>query len=167
MMVAVGVFSIAGAALATIFVFTIRSFAAVVNYADLDKENRIAMDKLTREIRSAKQVTGCTSNSLTILDENGSTVTYSFNPINQQMTRIDANGSSVLLTNCNLLSFSLFQRNPMGGSYDVYPVATNNWQKTVKVIQLTWRTSRGVSGTPVINSENIQTARIVIRKQQD
>ena len=52
------------------------------------------------------------------------------------------------------------------GNFDIYPVATNNWQQTVKVIQLTWRTSMTLPNG-VGNSENIQTARIVIRKQQD
>ena len=54
----------------------------------------------------------------------------------------------------------------MNGNFDIYPVATNNWQQTVKVIQLTWRTSMTLPNG-VGNSENIQTARIVIRKQQD
>jgi hypothetical protein len=48
----------------------------------------------------------------------------------------------------------------------VFPLASGNWTQSVKVVQLTWKTSRHVPSGPV-NSENIQTARIVIRKQQD
>jgi len=49
--VAVGIFSISGLALATIFLFCIRSFAALTNYAVLDKADRQAMDTVVREIR--------------------------------------------------------------------------------------------------------------------
>lgn len=165
-MVSTAVFGICGMALATIFVFSIRSFAAMANYADLDKENRIAMDKLTREIREAKRVTAYTTNSISILNGSGATVTYTFDPNSQQLTRGDGTGTQVLLNNCSLLSFSLFERPPVGYSFDTYPIVNSDWQQNVKGIQLTWKTSRIVSGTPVINSENVQTAVIVIRKQQ-
>jgi hypothetical protein len=45
-------------------------------------------------------------------------------------------------------------------------VATNSWQLTGKVLQLTWKTSIS-QPNGIANSENVQTARIVIRKQQD
>ena len=166
MMVSVAVFSISGLALATIFMFSIRSFAAMANYADLDKQNRIAMDKLTREVREAKAVTAYTTNSLSILNGDGNTITYTFNPTTKQLIRGDGSSTQVLLNNCSLLSFSLFERPPVGYSFDTYKIATSNWQQNVKGIQLTWKTSRSVSGTPEINSENVQTAVIVIRKQQ-
>lgn len=166
MMVATGVFGISGAALATIFLFTIRSFAAMANYSDLDKQNRYAMDKMTREIREAKKVTAYTTNSISLMNGSGNTVTYTFKPNSQQLVRDDGTSTQVLLNNCSLLSFSLFERPPVGYSFDRYPIANSDWQQNVKGVQLTWKTSRIVSGTPVINSENVQTAVIVIRKQQ-
>jgi prepilin-type N-terminal cleavage/methylation domain-containing protein len=169
MMVAVGVFSIAGLALSTVFTFSIRSFAALTNYAMLDRENRTAMDKLTSEIRQAKQVTNYTTNgnsSLTIVNGDGVTVTYSFSPTTQQMLRDDGTTTQVLLTNCNLLNFSLYSRSPITNSFDSYPVATNNWQQMVKVVQFTWKTSSSLPSA-AIESENVQTARVVIRKQDD
>jgi Tfp pilus assembly protein PilW len=166
LLVSTGVFAISGLALATIFVFTIRSFAAMANYSDLDKENRSAMDKMTREIREAKKITAYTTNSITLLDGNNNTVSYTFKASTQQLIRTGNTGSQVLLNSCNLLSFSLFERPPVGYSFDRYPIANANWQQNVKGVQLTWKTSRVVSGTPVINSENVQTAVIVIRKQQ-
>ena len=174
MMVALGIFSLGGLALMSLYVFSSRSFAAMANYAMLDISNRQAMDQLTREIREAKQVSDYTTNanmaSITILTggSNTHTVTYLFNRLNQQFVRNDATDGThkMLLTNCSLLNFDLRQRNPMNGNFDIYPVATNNWQQTVKVIQLTWRTSMTLPNG-VGNSENIQTARIVIRKQQD
>ena len=171
LMVAVAVFSIAGLALSTIFVFSIRSFAALTNYAMLDKENREAMDKMTREIREARQVMNFTTNgasSLSLLNGDGQTVTYTFSPGSRQMIRsVSGAETQVLLTNCDLLNFSLFMRAPtVTNSLQPYPIATNDWPNTVKVVQLTWRTSTTLPNAQV-NSENVQTARVVIRKQQD
>src|SRR6476620_4165278 len=82
MMVSIGVFSIAGLALSTIFIFSIRSFAALSNYATLDRENRYAMDTITRELRQAKKVTNYTTNgssSISILSGDDQNITYTFN----------------------------------------------------------------------------------------
>ena len=58
-------------------------------------------------------------------------------------------------------------RPPTNGSFDVYPInVSTNWQQMVKVVQLSWKTSMTIPPARV-TSEDIQTARIVIRKQQD
>ena len=59
------------------------------------------------------------------------------------------------------LSRDVRQRNPVGGSYDVYPVATPG---TAKVVDVSWLCSRTIFGRKE-NTESVQTARIVIRKQ--
>jgi len=170
LMVATGIFSISGLALATIFLFCIRSFAAMTNYATLDKCNRHAMDIVTSEIRQAQGVvnfsSNATSTSLTILNGSGVNVTYAFDSARKQFTRNDGN-TSVLLTNCNLVAFGLFVRPPESNSFDMYPLNTGvNWQQQVKTIQLTWKTSMNICQTAQVNSEDVQTACIVIRKQQ-
>ena len=168
MLIATSIFTGACAGLAALYLFTTTSFSALADYATLDKANRQAMDTLTKEIRQAKQVTNCSTNppSITILRGDGMTVTYSFNATAKQMLRDVSDGThQVLLKNCSLLSFNLCQRNPIGGTYNIYPAATNNWQQTVKVIQLSWKTACTLPHR--IASENVQTARIVIRKQDD
>jgi len=170
-MVAVAVFSISALALSSIFLFSIRSYAAMANYALLDQKNRQAMDQLTYEIRQARNVVGYSSNStsssLTITNGDGLRVTYTFDSPNQQVTRTASGSSSTVLTNCSLLNFNLYMRPPTNGSFDVYPInLSNNWQQTVKVVQLSWKTSMTLPG-PRVTSEDIQTARIVIRKQQN
>jgi Tfp pilus assembly protein PilW len=174
MMVALGIFSICGLAMTSLYVFASRSLVSLANYAQLDISNRQAMDTLTAEIREATQVIDYTTNadmaSITVISgsTNSHTVTYLFTRASKQLVRNDATDGSrkVLLNNCSLLNFDLRQRNPYYGNFDIYPVATNDWQHTVKVIQLTWKTSIMLPNG-VGNSENIQTARVVIRKQQD
>jgi type II secretory pathway pseudopilin PulG len=171
MTVGVGVFSISGLALATIFLFCIRSFAAVTNYATLNKANRQAMDQVVREIRQAQNVmsyaSNATSRSLTILNGDGANVTYAFDSATQQFTRNDGTTTKMLLTNCNLLNFQLYVRPPASNSFDNYPVMMNtNWQQEVKVVELTWKTSMNICPTAQINSEDIQTAKVIIRKQR-
>lgn len=163
-MVATGLFSLAGLALCSVYLFSTTSFAALVNYAELDKINRAAMDTLSKEIRAAQAVTAASANSLTIINQDGENVVYSFNAYSGKLLRIAGGSSKVLLSDCKLLDFNLFQRNPVSGTYDIYPAATNNYSQTVKCVSLTWRASRLMpAGNSV--SENIQTARVVIRKQ--
>jgi hypothetical protein len=171
MIVATGVFSISGLALATIFLFCIRSFAAMTNYATLDQYNRHAMDTVTTEIRQAQKVldysSNSTSTSLMILNGSGVNVTYTFDSTTQQFTRNDGN-TKVLLTNCNLVAFGLYLRPPESNSFNMYPLfnSNTNWQTLVKTVQLTWKTSMNICPTAQVNSEDVQTASIVIRKQQ-
>jgi Tfp pilus assembly protein PilW len=169
-MVATALFSVGAAALGTVYLYSIKAFASMENYATLDAENRQAMDQMTKEIRQARQVLACTTNvdstSITLLNGSGDQVTYLFSATNLQLQRIDGADSRTLLTNCNLLNFELFQRNPSNGNYGVFPVASGDWTQSVKVVQLTWKTKMSLPNG-IANSENIQTARIVIRKQQN
>jgi prepilin-type N-terminal cleavage/methylation domain-containing protein len=172
MMVAVAIFTLGGAALMGLYVFSVKSMAAMYNYCLLDQYNRQAMDQLTREIRQSKQVLSYTTNSITVRTANddgttGPDVTYAFSPTTKRLLRISSEGTSkALLNDCSLLSFQLFTRCPSNAVFGSFPVAINNWSNTVKVLQLTWKTSMTLP-SGIVNSENIQTARIVIRKQQD
>ena len=65
------------------------------------------------------------------------------------------------LTECDWLTFDIRQRNSIGGTYDLYPVATPG---TTKVVNVSWSCSRTIFGRKE-NTESVQTARIVIRKQ--
>ena len=166
-LVASGIFGVASVALCSIYLFSTKSFVTLANYAELDKINRNAVDTLTREIRQARQVVDVQANSISIINGDNHSITYSFNSATKQLLRTDSSDpaeSSVLVSDCDLLVFELHQRNPIDGSFDIYPVATGNWSEEVKVIRLTWKASRRPNNSP-ITSENIQTAQIVIRKQ--
>jgi hypothetical protein len=173
MMVSVALFGSLTAAVLSVYLFSLTSLTAVSNYASLDKANREATDWLTREIRSARCVTGYTTNppSLTVLAGDGvTTITYGFDPGNRRMTRAENGAVRTLLTNCTLVEFSLFMRPPTTNSTDVLvPVTPGiaNWSQVVKGVQMAWKTSKPLGPGGRLNSENVQTARIVIRKQQN
>lgn len=149
------------AALVAVFFFGTRSFHAIINYTELSTKNRTAANVMVREIREANRVSSCTSNSLALVDGSGVTVTYTYDTGQKTLTRQRSGVSTVLLTGCDRLKFDLGERNPVGGSYDVYPAAT---AATAKVVDISWMCSRTILGVKQ-NSESVQTARVVIRKQ--
>lgn len=166
MMIGVAVFSIAGAAISTAYVFSLRSFQALSNYSVLDQENREAVDQITRDIRQANAVIGYDNylnRKLSVVNGDRMTNTYTFNRYTRQLL-ISKNGGAakVMLNNCNLIDFNLGMRPPQGSNYGYYGTLDMN---KAKMVDFTWKTSRSLPGG-VINSENIQTARIVIRKQK-
>lgn len=159
--IAIGVTGLILLALASISMVSGRSFVAFANYVDLDSANRIAMDTLTRDVRECNRVTSFTATRLVIEDAAGFSITFQFSKDRQTLTRTRSGVSKVLLTGCEALQFNIAQRNPLNGNYDVYPTATAS---DAKVVNVTWNCSRNILGHRA-NTENVQTARIVIRRQ--
>src|SRR5437764_14578563 len=87
MLIATGLFGMAAATGCTLYLVSTRSFASLSNYAELDKINRTAMDTLTKEIRQSKLVTDVQSNSFSIINGDGVSVTYWFNAGQKQFVR--------------------------------------------------------------------------------
>ncbi len=158
---AMGIAGLITLALVSMWVLSGRSVVAFANYVDLDSANRIAMDTLTRDVRECNRVTAFTTNALTIQDSTGVNIAYTFSPSQQRLTRTRNGVSKVLLTGCESLQFTIAQRNPLNGSYDVYPTATAS---DAKVVNVKWNCARKILGNKA-NTENVQTARIVIRRQ--
>lgn len=145
---------------AALMSYSVRSFAAMTNYVDLDNRSRKALDRLSRDVRQAVQLTSYTPHELVFSDFDHQPLTYRYDAGDRTLSRIKAS-REVLLRECDFLQFSIYQRNPIGGSYDQYPaaVATN-----CKVVQVSWVCSRKILGAR-INTESVQSAKIVIRKQ--
>jgi type II secretory pathway component PulJ len=149
-------------ALVSIAIFSSRSFAAYANYVELNAANQLAMDTITRDLRECFRVTAASTNSLTLEDTDGTLIHYAHNATAKTVTRMKGAGEAkVLLSGCESLRFRLLQRNPINGTYDVYPTAT---PATAKVVDVAWNCSREILGVKA-NTENVQTARIVIRRQ--
>jgi hypothetical protein len=151
-------------ALCAFSMFSTRSFATMYNYVDLDDDNRIAMDTLTRDVRQARRVIDCTASRLILEDPNGNTLAFIYDPTARTLTRTNSAtpaATKVMLQECDRMLFKIGQRNTVAGGYDVYAAAT---PETAKVVNVSWLCSRTLFGRKE-NTESVQTARIVIRKQ--
>lgn len=66
-----------------------------------------------------------------------------------------------LLTGCETLSFRLYKRNTITNTYEQFPASLPT---EAKVVDIAWKCTRSILGINA-NSEAVQTAKIVIRKQ--
>lgn len=166
---AVAVSSIILAALVSFTVYAAKSFAGMTNYVDLEQKSQQALDSMTRDVRQVQFLASYGTASL-----NGRTITNKLvfkDYDNQDLVFIYTNGvlvrakggsSTMLLTNCDYLSFQIFQRNPVFGTYEQYPTSTAT---NCKLISVSWVCSRSILGSR-LNTESVQTAKVIIRKQK-
>ncbi len=179
MMVAMGVTGLLVMGVCGFSMYSSRSFLAMSNYSELDTANRQAMDTLTTDVRQANYVYSATTNQIVLNSPDPSDrtrngyVTYSYNPSSRRLSRVENFPSGmhtkVLLTGCDALQFTLGQRNctTNGVPFKGLPLTTPGViQKTGKVIDVSWCCSRTILGRKV-NTESVQTARVVIRKQRN
>ena len=160
-MVAAGVSSLLLLVLASFSLYASRNCASLSNYAELETQSRLALDRMTQQVRQARGLSSCSSTNIVLKDADGSALEFAYDPAAETLTQIKNGVSTILLEGCVLLHFDLFQRNPIKGTYDAYPTAS---PATCKLIQVTWICSRSLLGAK-LNSESVQSAKIVIRKQ--
>ncbi len=148
--------------LSSLTMFGGRSFAAMANYVSLDQYSRNALDRMSKEIRQCNSLISADTNYLWFRDADGGDLLYYYSPSSRTLYRLKnwILDSQPLLVQCDYLNFSIFQRNPILGSYDVYPAAS---PATCKLVQLTWVCSRPLIGRK--NTESVQSAKVVIRKE--
>ena len=178
MMIAIAIGSTVLAAGTAFFMQSLRSSAAVVNYYDMDNSSRSALSRMTREIRQADKLTFFSPTQMEFQTTDPNTLvvtnfTYTYDPATKTLTRkpcthlLNTGQSKVILKGCQSWQTAFYQRNTIGQTYDQYPVLGDNGDFSrpdlCKVIQLTWRCSRKVSGLPE-NTEGVQSAKVVMRK---
>lgn len=161
-LVAVCIGGIVLAALGQLVFYTGRSFAALLNYVELDKYSRNALDQMIYKIRQADELVSYSTNRLVFAYNRTNQLTYEYSTAAKTLTETLDTRSTVLLRGCDALSFSMFQRNTAAGTYDQFPATLTN--SAAKLIQLSWTCSRTVLGAR-INTESVQSAKIVIRNQ--
>ena len=144
---------------ASMTMFSSKSLAGLYNYVELSSANRLALDKMTREIRQTQRLSEFTTNKLTFVDFDDKRLVYQYFPSDRVLMRSKNGVDESLLTECDSLTFTAFQRNTLEGTFD-QARATND----SKVINLNWTCSRKILGTRV-NTETVQSAKIVIRKR--
>ncbi|MBI5387051.1 MAG: hypothetical protein HZA90_20460 [Verrucomicrobia bacterium] len=160
--VAIAIFGILMAAVMGFSLYTGKSFAGLSNYVDLEQRSQLALDRMTKDIRMTQYLASFNTNQLVFQDNDGTPLTFTYNAGDKTLVRSKGGTNQVLLTECDFLSFSNYQRNPIAGTYEQFPTtlsATNT-----KLVSVTWVCSRKITGTKM-NTESVQTAKIVIRKQ--
>ncbi|KAF0175870.1 MAG: Uncharacterized protein FD161_3176 [Limisphaerales bacterium] len=161
-MVATGIGTMILAAAGSLMVYNARSLAALSNYADLDRYSRGAVDKLSQDIRQATELVGFTSTELQFNSSRGrSNITYTYYPDRRTLVRLQGYNRETLLQECDSLTFTVYGRNNVSNTWDQF-VVTN--ATGAKLIKLNWTCSRTILGQAV-NTESVQTAKIVMRKQ--
>lgn len=165
LMVGIGVGSIVLVIVSILTVFGARSFATLGNYTILEQQSALGVDQISRELRQASGVIAWQTNAmpkwLLVTNNTGYTVKYSLDN-DRQMTMRKSNGDpngEVLLENCDSWNFNLLTK-----------AAGTNIPATIpsdcKVINMTWKCSRFLKGTNTVNTEAVQTAKIVMRNKR-
>ncbi|MGV3773653.1 MAG: PilW family protein [Verrucomicrobiales bacterium] len=163
LLVSLAVGSVVLAAIGSLMFYTGRSFSSLANYVDLDNYSRTALDTMSREIRQTRRLVSGSETALEFEDFDGKKLAYIYDATARTLVR-EHNGvrdPNALLKECNYLKFTLYQRNPVAGSYDQYPTAD---AATCKLVQLRWVCSRDLVHARW-NTESVQSAKIVIRNQ--
>jgi prepilin-type N-terminal cleavage/methylation domain-containing protein len=158
-LVALALSLVLSAILAIFFFCSLRSFAAMTNYADMNQRSQFALDKMAKDIRQARSLTAYTTNSLTFLDVSNHTLQYTFDSSRGTLARVSGGVSTTYLTNCDSLQFWIYQHTPISNTFACYnPAAVTN----TRVIQMTWHCSRKIMGTKA-TTESVESATLSLR----
>src|SRR5438309_8681366 len=114
LLVATAIGAIVSLGVAVLMTYSGRSFAAMANYVSLDRASRNALDTMSRQIRQTNKLTDSTATSLTFQDSDGGSLVFSYDANSKTLIR-SKNGVAdpkPLLSECDYLRFSIFQRNP-------------------------------------------------------
>ena len=148
-----------GAAVAVLYLYSSRAFVTLNDYTDMCQSSQLALDKMSKDIRQAKQLTAFTNNSLTFSDVNGNALQFTYNPTNRTLVRLSGGRTTTYLTNCDSLQFWIYQPTPTSNSFDCYTPA---YVANARVIQITWACSRKIMGLKT-TTESMESAQIAMR----
>jgi len=162
MMVAMGIGSIVLLAINTTFLNSSISFGAMGNYIAMDRSSRNAIDRMTRDIRKAKNLIGFSTNQLVFNFSGTTNLVYGFDTQTGNLTEWKTGDSRTnnLLTGCTSLQFTMYQNIPQPGG--TFTTTTSCSQG--KALSVGWKCSRVVFGRRIA-TEDMQQALIVIRNK--
>jgi hypothetical protein len=161
MVVAAGIGTVLMTAVASLMYFSARSYASLANYIDLDQHSRKALDRMSLEFRQADGLTAYATNQLVFVSGGQTNLSYTFSPYFRTLVRTNGSTVETLLTECDALTFTIYGRATLSNAFDQFP--TTN-AANAKLIKVSWTCSRKILGNKV-NTESVQSAKIVIRKQ--
>jgi prepilin-type N-terminal cleavage/methylation domain-containing protein len=159
MLVTMAISLILAAAIAILYLYSSQSFLALDYYSDMNLRSQMALDKMSKDIRQAKQVTAYTTNSVTLTDVNGNSLQFFYNSTNQTLSRVSGGKTTTYLTNCSSLLFWIYQPTPTSNTFTCYTPA---YVTNARVIQVTWKTYRKIRGVKA-TTESMESAQIAMR----
>lgn len=171
--VAVGVGSLVLLVVGALSAYALRSFVAMGNYASLNANGRLALDRITRDVRQATGVLGCA--------QSGDTRWIQFSTMDpainlkyvwraEERTLVcETEGREIVyLTECDDWKFDLYQRTPIPGATNAFFPATNAAGamdlNICKLVDMQWKCSRSLLGRQY-NTDSMQNARLVLRNR--
>ena len=168
LMVTVGIAGIVLAMVMTLYIFSLKSFGAMNNYAEMDAKSRLSIDTMLKEMRQASAVVGYQTNGSTrwlrLTNSNeGKLITYTWDPSAATLV-CDKTGypTHTNLIGCDSWNFAFYMRVP--NTNGTFFSASNNTALT-KLISMSWTCSRS-NILRKINTESVMTAQVVLRNQQ-
>jgi len=172
---AIAVVVVSGIAL--LLVYTEKNYAEVSNYTAMIDQSRKSLDVFGKDIRNASALVAFSTNNPSYLELTNATLgvlytlTYDANSSSVTLAT-SGQGTVTNLTGCDSWSFALFSRAPNLSSFtnDIAFCPSTNLltgqidPKYCKLIYLNWKCSRSILGVK-LNTEDVQTAEIVLRNQ--
>jgi len=162
MLIALGLGGLLFAAVATIYLYSARSFVDLGNYMQMDGNARYALDVMSADIRQADGISSYSSNALT-LKFGTNQLSYTLDPTQRTLNRQYLSITRALLKDCDGVRYAVFQRNPTNGAYDYFPDASSATNS--KLVEVTVLSTRSILGRKA-NSTTLQSARVVMRNQK-
>ena len=172
LMVAISLSVVVLSIIMILYIFGLRSFAAMGNYAELNSQSRLALDEMTREIRQANQLLDIQASGrqkwIVLANTNATpalTNKYSWDADSGTMIwdrwQDGVQTTKTTLTGCDAWTFEMYTRAPStNGTFSATKDMT-----LCKLINMSWKCTRTILGRKV-NSEAVLTAQIVLRNKQ-
>jgi hypothetical protein len=160
-MLASGMAMLASAAIIALAVFTTRGFVAMTNYTDMALASRMALDKMSRSIRLMSSLTAYETNSITLRDAGGNSLSYTWDPTARTVVSVSGGQTNTYLTGCDSLNFWIYQHTLKSNTFDCYDPA---YVTNARMVQLTWTCSRQLQAAKV-NTELVESAKIALRNR--
>lgn len=114
---------------------------------------------MSQKLRQATAVKSFSTNSVAV-NYKGGTLTYTYSANSGKLLENDRGATTVLLEDCDALTFALYKRQATTNTFNVFPTLTAT--NEAKVIAVNWRCSRTLVGKKSGSSE-LASARIVLR----
>lgn len=157
--IAAGIGGLILAQICLFWFYSSRSFAAQLNYSDMDQRSQRALDIFSKSIRQCKSLTNFSETQVVLVDYDDKLVTFAFD--NGYLTRTKGiEKPQTLLRDCKEVRFAMFQRTPIAGGFDYHPTTD---PRMCKLVEVTWLCSRKIFPGGPTTTETMQSARVVLR----